>query len=275
MIYQQYLRAYKKGVFNFIKEDVDSYSNETIPRKYFSGGEITWAAKFNAAQMTSNPAMAIEDIKKEGSTNFDDAQVNMGKPVTERMAVEKTSASMGTKAVSKLNKDLAMTNEEHADVITSKFLQWHTDAYTPETQEDYRSRITTKVLGIINLLPNRDETTFQKYLDLFDQNIVKPEITNEDDLDLGKWSVAYIFLIVVKNRVKIAGSDRSRDAGRSVEILSSIFKSTEGRDPLFRILYMRRFTELLAADTLRLSPGTRGGFYSSWGEIDRRSSSIL
>ncbi len=40
-IYQQYLKAYKKGVFNYIKEDVDKYTNETIPRKYFSGG---WAA---------------------------------------------------------------------------------------------------------------------------------------------------------------------------------------------------------------------------------------
>jgi transcriptional regulator with XRE-family HTH domain len=37
-IYQQYLRAYKKGVFNFIKDDVDKFTNETIPRKYFSGG---------------------------------------------------------------------------------------------------------------------------------------------------------------------------------------------------------------------------------------------
>ena len=37
-IYQQYLQAFKKGVFNFIKEDVDRYTQETIPRKYFSGG---------------------------------------------------------------------------------------------------------------------------------------------------------------------------------------------------------------------------------------------
>ena len=46
-IYRQYLRAYKKGVFNFIKEDVDKYTNETIPRKYFSGGGvgITQAAR--------------------------------------------------------------------------------------------------------------------------------------------------------------------------------------------------------------------------------------
>jgi len=37
-IYRRYLRAYKKGVFNYIKEDVDKYTNETIQRKYFSGG---------------------------------------------------------------------------------------------------------------------------------------------------------------------------------------------------------------------------------------------
>lgn len=37
-IYQKYLQAYKVGVFNFIKEDVDSFTQEVIPRKYFSGG---------------------------------------------------------------------------------------------------------------------------------------------------------------------------------------------------------------------------------------------
>jgi len=37
-IYQQYLKAFKKGVFNYIKEDVDKYTQEAIPRKYFSGG---------------------------------------------------------------------------------------------------------------------------------------------------------------------------------------------------------------------------------------------
>ena len=33
VIYQRYLQAYKKGVFNFIKEDVDRYTNETIPKQ--------------------------------------------------------------------------------------------------------------------------------------------------------------------------------------------------------------------------------------------------
>src|SRR5208283_2728728 len=37
-IYERYLQAFKKGVYNYIKEDVDPASQETLPRKYFSGG---------------------------------------------------------------------------------------------------------------------------------------------------------------------------------------------------------------------------------------------
>lgn len=52
-IYQQYLAAYKKGVFNYIKEDYDRLSRQPIPRKYFSGG-------FSAAD---DRAMAVRDPK--------------------------------------------------------------------------------------------------------------------------------------------------------------------------------------------------------------------
>ncbi len=37
-IYQRYLTAFKKGVYNYIKEDIDKYTHQVIPRKYFSGG---------------------------------------------------------------------------------------------------------------------------------------------------------------------------------------------------------------------------------------------
>ena len=39
-IYQQYLKAFKKGVYNYIKEEFDPVTQETIPRKYFSGGLV-------------------------------------------------------------------------------------------------------------------------------------------------------------------------------------------------------------------------------------------
>ncbi|MFA5088991.1 MAG: hypothetical protein WC552_08180, partial [Candidatus Omnitrophota bacterium] len=37
-IYEQYLAAFKQGVYNYIKEDYDPASKQVIPRKYFSGG---------------------------------------------------------------------------------------------------------------------------------------------------------------------------------------------------------------------------------------------
>ena len=37
-IYQEYLKAFKKGVYNYIKEESDPITNEVMPRKYFSGG---------------------------------------------------------------------------------------------------------------------------------------------------------------------------------------------------------------------------------------------
>ncbi|MBI4309392.1 MAG: hypothetical protein HY591_03575, partial [Candidatus Omnitrophica bacterium] len=39
-IYNQYLQAFKKGVFNYIKEDFDPATRQTVPRKYFSGGAV-------------------------------------------------------------------------------------------------------------------------------------------------------------------------------------------------------------------------------------------
>ncbi len=38
MIYQNYLRAFKKGVFNYIKEEENLANHEMVSRKYFSGG---------------------------------------------------------------------------------------------------------------------------------------------------------------------------------------------------------------------------------------------
>ena len=49
-VYQQYMAAFRKGVFQLIKEDVDVYSQEIIPRKYFSGGLVREEGKTSFAQ---------------------------------------------------------------------------------------------------------------------------------------------------------------------------------------------------------------------------------
>ena len=39
-IYDQYVQAFEKGVYDYIKEETDPTTGETIPRKYFSGGIV-------------------------------------------------------------------------------------------------------------------------------------------------------------------------------------------------------------------------------------------
>jgi hypothetical protein len=53
-IYQQYAEAFRKGAYNYIKEDVDATRHETIPRKYFSGGMVDYAAAPEAVHFVEN-----------------------------------------------------------------------------------------------------------------------------------------------------------------------------------------------------------------------------
>ncbi len=64
-IYAQYLQAFQKGVFNYIKEERSINSEELIPRKYFSGG-VDYAMKIKIKKIfdflsifktTGNPLM--------------------------------------------------------------------------------------------------------------------------------------------------------------------------------------------------------------------------
>ena len=56
-IYQRYLQAFKKGAYNFIKEEYDSLTGKMVPRKYFSGGE-TFVGLGDAQQVLNDAAMA-------------------------------------------------------------------------------------------------------------------------------------------------------------------------------------------------------------------------
>ena len=69
-IYNQYVEAYKKGVYNFIKEDYDAFNQEMIPRKYFSGGVHlkTDLAMMNSMEEAAKPKGKFRNVswKVEG-----------------------------------------------------------------------------------------------------------------------------------------------------------------------------------------------------------------
>ncbi len=60
-IYQQYLKAFKKGAYNYIKEEPDLATGQNIPRKYFSGG----ARIYDNAEITQN-SQALDGLPQEG-----------------------------------------------------------------------------------------------------------------------------------------------------------------------------------------------------------------
>ncbi len=72
-IYQQYLVAFKKGVYSYIKEDTDKYTNQVVPRKYFSGGFWNNSAMVTDVKTVSDAAM-VEAIRADASS-MDDVTV--------------------------------------------------------------------------------------------------------------------------------------------------------------------------------------------------------
>jgi len=60
-IYERYLEAFKKGVFNYIKEDYDTVAQQVIPRKYFSGG---MNLKINVLLEKKTGVLSPEDLAK-------------------------------------------------------------------------------------------------------------------------------------------------------------------------------------------------------------------
>lgn len=82
-IFQQYLQAYKKGAYNYIKEDEDPSTHQMTPRKYFSGGVVERfvlgdnlfvKSDVSAEQLnsTGNMAMtvALENTIQDGTLDF-------------------------------------------------------------------------------------------------------------------------------------------------------------------------------------------------------------
>ncbi len=66
-IYNRYVEAFKKGVYNYVKEDIDINTNQTIPRKYFSGGVVLTDSAMSIAN--------LETIVKEYPTFFSNTPV--------------------------------------------------------------------------------------------------------------------------------------------------------------------------------------------------------
>jgi hypothetical protein len=64
LIYRRYLAAYKKGVFNYIKEETSELTQQPVPRKYFSGGFVDQPIQRSKAS-DDDLAMAAASSRKD------------------------------------------------------------------------------------------------------------------------------------------------------------------------------------------------------------------
>ena len=77
-IYQRYLQAFKKGVYNYIKEEQDPISQQVIPKKYFSGGvALTFGQANGATQLADSGIFELRegDIPYSAMINGDEAML--------------------------------------------------------------------------------------------------------------------------------------------------------------------------------------------------------
>jgi len=101
-IYAQYIEAYKKGVFNYIREDYDRLSQKIIPRKYFSGG-ITGDVE---VERTNSP---VQDSKTLNIATF--------KIVPQEYAL--SSSPLSETSMEETKKDLVLVLKELIKEISS------------------------------------------------------------------------------------------------------------------------------------------------------------
>lgn len=69
-IYQQYLKAFQKGVYDYIKDDYDAATQEVISRKYFSGGLAIDPGKIQilkSSDLGDQAMLVVSNIVKRAS----------------------------------------------------------------------------------------------------------------------------------------------------------------------------------------------------------------
>lgn len=114
-IYQRYLRAFKKGVYNYIKEDTDKYTNQVIPRKYFAGGFIRGIAPkvIDVSDGAMNAAVGADKDQDLAVVVIDAARV-----VASRVLAAATAVSLaGSPATADLNNRPPITQQQTSPLV--------------------------------------------------------------------------------------------------------------------------------------------------------------
>ena len=149
-IYQQYLRAYKKGVYNYIKEETDPVSHELVPRKYFSGGvvekfkvgdNLTIQNTFDPAQLSGESNDRAVTVQLDRAMSVDEQKKAIFSPL---MGLTEVNLKQFGEVIDSADKQrrFAQKYEEGVqawfDLNKDRILNFIPDLDKPEPDERYR-----------------------------------------------------------------------------------------------------------------------------------------
>ncbi len=137
-IYNQYIKSFKTGVYDYIREDYDPATNQIIPRKYFSGGilrakrsmftVLTDAAEISATQaddlfyLGTPQYLAPVDMAELGTDAAEVMEIERALRNTKSIKTALTDASMMERKVSK--KSLALLkklkNKKNVSILVAE-----------------------------------------------------------------------------------------------------------------------------------------------------------
>jgi malate synthase len=137
-IYAQYLEAYKKGVYNYIKEEYDRNTDETIPHKYFSGGytmkRSDGAMLGDEIEIGRGPARGLPSARQAQLTVFQshgDAAMLNGARVSLAEPNEVPAAAAAIPAADPAMVDMKFRQDPQIGNVRKAF----SDVYTPKALE--------------------------------------------------------------------------------------------------------------------------------------------
>jgi len=172
-IYNQYVEALQKGVFNYIKEDYDQYTLKPIPRKYFSGGLSARVQNLisvrNLDQLDEAQSQEFADVKGELQ------QITVGLAAMEADQAEElhqTSIDEVIHSVEEMTRQVEAGERSADDAwMTARTIDWR----EIRNKDEYKDLEVT-----LNLLQGDDQFTqgARLLMDVFRMLIAKDSAVN-------------------------------------------------------------------------------------------------
>lgn len=213
-IWAQYVEAFKKGAYNYIKEDIDPVTEEMVSRQYFSGGaglNLTRAAMVTTQDRTQLP-QGVSDRAMIVAAHFDAVFDDAQKPLQEFedlvMVNPKGDLSYGAPsalfAQSGVREIVGIrhgrTNANKFKILSGRSNHAYIDALDQDGQgsaqqaakvlfERYKHEIVQGNVVVVTSSLRRAQQTAQPFLDIVKEDLgfdVEPVIDgNLDEINMG------------------------------------------------------------------------------------------